>query len=180
VNASHTVTIRPLTAADLPQLEWDGEYTHHRPVFQRTLADVARGIRLMLGAVVGDQVVGQVFVQLQSSELEFASAGRRGYLYSLRVRPGWRGCGIGSQLVAAAEGELLARGYREAAISTAKENEGARRLYERLGYHVFKDDQGEWWFTDVNGLLQHVQEPCWVMEKVLTVERDEQNVTREV
>lgn len=159
--------IRPLTAADLPQLEWDGEYTHQRPVFQRVFADVERGTRLVLGAIIGEQVVGQVFVQLRSSEIEFAHEGRRGYLYSLRVRPEWRGQGIGSQLIAAAEAELLARGYSEAAISTAKDNASARRLYERLGYHVFKDDPGEWWFTDINGQLQHVQEPCWVMEKML-------------
>lgn len=162
------IAIRPLTAADLPQLEWDGEYTQHRPVFQRMLADVERGTRLMLVAVVGEQIVGQVFVQLRSSEIEFAHEGRRGYLYSLRVRPEWRGHGIGTQLVAVAEAELLARGYGEAAISTAKDNAAARRLYERLGYQVFKEDPGEWWFTDVNGQLQHVQEPCWVMEKMLT------------
>ncbi len=161
------ITIRPLIADDLPQLEWDGVYTYQRPVFQRTLADVARGTRLMLGAVVEARIVGQVFVQLRSSELEFAQAGRRGYLYSLRVRPEWRGQGLGSQLIAAAEAELLARGYGEAAISTVKDNPDARRLYERLGYRVFKEDPGEWWFTDVNGLLQHVQEPCWVMEKRL-------------
>lgn len=165
------LTIRPLAAADLPQLEWEGEYTHQRPVFQRTFADVERGTRLMLVAVVGEQVVGQVFVQLRSSEPEFANAGRRGYLYSLRVRPEWRGHGLGSQLIAAAEAELLARGYGEAAISAGKDNLGARRLYERLGYRVFKDDPGEWWFTDVNGVLQHIQEPCWVMEKVIQADK---------
>ena len=133
VSASIPIVIRPITVAELPQLEWDGAYTYQRPVFERTFADVARGVRLMLVAVVEARIVGQVFVQLRSSELEFAHEGRRGYLYSLRVRPQWRGHGIGSQLIAAAEAELLARGYREAAISTAKDNGGARRLYERLG-----------------------------------------------
>jgi ribosomal protein S18 acetylase RimI-like enzyme len=165
--AASSIVIRPLAAADLPQLEWDGVYTHQRPVFERTFAEVARGTRLMLVAVSGENVIGQVFVQLRSSEPEFAEASKRGYLYSLRVRPEWRGHGIGSQLVAAAEAELVARGYHEAAISTAKDNVGARRLYERLGYRVFKEDPGEWWFTDVNGVLQHVEEPCWVMEKAL-------------
>lgn len=162
-----TILIRPLQEGDLPALEWDGQYTQFRPVFRATFADVQRGQKLMLLAEVDATVVGQVFVQLLSSETYLADGATRGYLYSLRVRPQWQGLGIGTQLLAHAEDELRARGRQVATIAAAKDNPGARRLYERLGYRAFREDAGEWWFTDVNGVPQHLAEPCWMMEKLL-------------
>lgn len=163
-----SLLIRPLTAADLPALEWDGAYTHQRRVFERTFGEMQTGVKHMLVAEAEGRIIGQVFIQFRSSEEQFADGATRGYLFALRVRPEWRGQQIGSRLMAAAEAELLQRGYRVAVISAAKTNAGARRLYERQGYHVIAEDPGEWYFTDVNGQTQHVEEPCWVMEKVIS------------
>lgn len=112
-------------------------------------------------------MVGQVFVQLSSSESQFADGATRGYLYALRVRPVWRGQGVGTRLIAAAEAALRERGFTLAVIAAAKGNTGALRLYERLGYRVFAEDPGEWSFTDVEGREQSIAEPCWVLEKRL-------------
>jgi ribosomal protein S18 acetylase RimI-like enzyme len=161
------VVIRPIREQELPALEWDGEYTKYREVYRQTFEDMVRGQRLMLVAVSGTAIVGQVFVQLSSSELRFADGASRGYLYSLRVRPNWQGRGIGTQLIEAAEAALRQRGFRTAVIAAAKGNDGARRLYERLGYMVFADDPGVWYFTDVNGVKQTMEEPCWVLRKQL-------------
>ena len=46
-----------------------------------------------------------------------------------------RGQGIGTRLSAAAEELARARGYAEVSISASVANEGALRLYRRLGYH---------------------------------------------
>lgn len=166
-NLQERITIRPLTAEDLPGLEWDGAYTAHRSVFRQTFEQTRQGQRVMLIAVAGETIVGQAFIQLVSSELEYANGVDRGYLYALRVRPGWQGQGLGTRLIAAAETELRSRGFTTAVIAVGKENIDARRLYERLGYHAFADDPGVWYFTDVNGAQQTMEEPCWVMEKVI-------------
>ncbi len=162
------VVIRPIRAEELASLEWEGQYTKYRQVFAQSFEDVQRGQRIMLVAVAGGQLVGQVFVQLSSSETRYADGATRGYLYSLRVRPAWQGNGLGTRLIQAAEAALRARGFSIAVIAAGKDNPGARRLYERLGYRTFADDPGVWYFTDVNGMQQQQTEPCWVLEKRLT------------
>jgi len=162
-----TALIRLLTEQDLPSLEWDGVYRSHRHVFRRTFEEMQQGQKVMLVAVAGDEMVGQIFVQLESSEARFANGQTRGYLYALRVRPPLQRQGIGTRLIAAGEAELRARGFKTAVISAGKENPGALRLYQRLGYRVFAEDPGIWYFMDVNGNQQCFQEPCWVLEKSL-------------
>ena len=166
------VVIRPIRETELPALEWDGAYTRYRKVFRQTYEDAVRGQRVMLVALASVQIVGQVFIQLSSTERRYADGYSRGYLYSLRVRPEWQARGIGTRLVKAAEATLRARGFNMAVIAAGKENPRARQLYERLGYRAFADDPGVWYFQDVNGVQQSVAEPCWVMEKRLAAERD--------
>jgi ribosomal protein S18 acetylase RimI-like enzyme len=162
------VVIRPIRESELPGLEWEGAYTKYRKVFQQTYEDAVRGQRVMLVAVMGQQLIGQVFVQLSSTERRYADGYSRGYLYSLRVRPEWQARGIGTRLINAAEATLRARGFSTAVIAAGKDNARARQLYERLGYRTFADDPGVWYFQDVNGVQQSVNEPCWVMQKQLS------------
>lgn len=162
------VVIRPIQGDELGALEWDGAYAHYRRIYGQTYDDVVRGQRLMLVAATGAKLVGQVFVQLSSSEMRFADGYSRAYLYSLRVRPDWQGLGLGTRLIGAAEAALRARGFRWAVIAAGKDNPGARRLYERLGYRAFAEDPGIWNYVDHTGARQSVAEPCWVMEKSLT------------
>jgi ribosomal protein S18 acetylase RimI-like enzyme len=161
------VVIRPIVEAELSALEWDGQYTRYRRVFRQTWDDVQRGQRLMLVAVTGGEIVGQIFIQLTSAEMRYADGVSRAYLYSLRVRAEWQGRGLGTRLIEAAEAALRARGFTLAVIAAGKENPRAEQLYRRLGYRTFADDPGVWYFTDVNGIQQLMEEPCWVMEKRL-------------
>ncbi|OUO85655.1 hypothetical protein B5F44_13560 [Gordonibacter urolithinfaciens] len=50
------------------------------------------------------------------------------------VSPEEQGRGIGTMLFAACERESLERGMVAVALEVRRDNEGARRLYERLGY----------------------------------------------
>ncbi len=161
------VVIRAVRVEDLPALEWDGVYTSYRCLFRDTYEDAERGRRIMLVAVAGSGMVGQVFVQLSSTDTQFADGATRGYLYALRVRPAWRGQGVGTRLIAAAEAALRARGFSTAVIAATKDNTGAVRLYQRMGYWILMEDPGEWSFVDTDGREQFVSEPCWVMEKRL-------------
>lgn len=168
-NTAAQVIIRPALEEDLPGLEWEGVYAHFRQVYRQAFDEVRQGLRQMLLAEAPPLLVGQVFIQFNSRHKQFADGARRGYLYSLRVRPEWRGQGLGTRLIQAAEAELRGRGYVTAVIAAAKDNTGARRLYTRLGYQVFADNPGEWKFMDLDGRKQQVEEPCWLMEKKLDV-----------
>lgn len=161
------IVLRDLRVTDLPALEWDGEYRHFRRVFRHAFDETLSGRRIMLGAFDGGLLVGQVFVQLFSSDTCFADGCERGYLYSLRVRAEYQRRGIGTRLIEEAEARLRAKGFKTAVIAAGQDNPGARALYERLGYRVFMQDPGEWSFLDADGKQHRVEEPCWVMEKSL-------------
>ncbi|MDZ4763463.1 MAG: GNAT family N-acetyltransferase [Chloroflexota bacterium] len=162
------VTFRLATKADLPKLEWYGQYAHFRRMFRRTFVEQTRGHRWMLLADCNDYPIGQVFVQLRSGEQHLADGARRAYLYALRVMDMFRGNGIGTHLLNEAETMLWAGQFRWVTIAAAKDNPGARRLYERLGYRVFAEDPGDWSYVDQRGVAQQVHEPCWIMEKRLS------------
>ncbi|MBJ3777165.1 GNAT family N-acetyltransferase [Acuticoccus mangrovi] len=56
------------------------------------------------------------------------------YLNVVATYPRARGRGLGSRLLAYAEGRAVEEGLAAVSIIVADENVGARRLYERLGY----------------------------------------------
>jgi ribosomal protein S18 acetylase RimI-like enzyme len=62
----------------------------------------------------------------------------RGELYidTLSVADAWRGRGVGSALLAMAEGRACAMGLRACSLSVDLTNPDAQRLYERRGYRV--------------------------------------------
>jgi ribosomal protein S18 acetylase RimI-like enzyme len=161
------VIFRPAERDDLPKLEWYGQYTHFRRVFQRAYEDQLAGRRYLLVADLNGWPIGQVFIQLESLDEGWSHLGKRGYLYSLRVMDMFQRMGLGTALVHEAEGYLVARNYGSVSIAAAKENPGARRLYERLGYRVFMEDSGRWHYVDHEGRTRQVIEPCWVLEKIL-------------
>lgn len=161
------ITLRAATRADLPKLEWYGQYAHYRNLFQRAYREQRAGRRLILLADSNNFPIGHVFVQFIRPEGQ--ETGGRAYLYSLRVMEMFQGHGIGTRLIREAEQISAARGYEFATIAVAKTNHGARRLYERLGYRVFGDDPGEWSFLDHEGRTRQVQEPCWLLQKELNL-----------
>ena len=163
INVQVPIILRLATRADLPKLEWYGQYTHFRRVFQRTYQDQLLGRRLMLIADSNNFPIGQIFVLLNNNRDD-----RRMYLYSLRVMEMFRGLGIGSTLILEAERIGRENDYEWASIGVAKDNISARRLYERLGYRIFREDEGRWSYIDHEGRTHHVHEPCWLLEKHLS------------
>lgn len=162
--------IRQATPKDLRALEWGGEFRHYRRLFARAMQEAERGRRVLLLAEVDSDLAGQLFIQL-SVRAGLATRGvTSGYLYAFRVKPHFRGQGIGSQLLGEAETRLLELGYGRAVISVAKINHAARRLYERHNYRVFAEDPGEWSYVDHRGKMREVVEPAYVLEKWLDSE----------
>jgi ribosomal protein S18 acetylase RimI-like enzyme len=97
---------------------------------------------MIVGALVGYPVADEpeavdpdstppMFVPLR--ELENLAAGTW-YLNSVAVFPEARGMGVGSELMHCAEQKAAELGLRGLSLIVAGANQGARKLYERLGY----------------------------------------------
>ena len=91
----------------------------------RIIRDPAREVYVAADAAGG--VAGFVVLVMQGAFV--------GYIQSLAVDARWRGHGLGSALIAFAERRIF-RDTPNAFICVSSFNPGARRLYERLGYHV--------------------------------------------
>lgn len=162
------VEVRPAELSDLAPLEWFGQYTHYRRLFRDTFHEQQQGLRLMLVADFNRFPVGQVFLQLQSSR-PTPDNSQRIYYYALRVLDPFRRMGIGTLLMDAAEQFAIRRNYGWATIAAGKDNPAARRMYEKRGYRVCGEEDGDWSYIDQHGRTRYVQEPCWVLEKHLQV-----------
>ena len=166
------VTFRLAQKDDLPRLEWFGQYTHYRNVFQRNFRDQQAGRRFMLLADMNGFPIGQIFAQLVFPDEGIEPRGHyvqqaTAYFYSLRVMDMFRGHGLGKRLLQEAEQLGKQAGCVRGSIAAARDNPRARRMYERAGYVVVGEDRGEWSYTDHLGRLRQVREPCFVLEKYL-------------
>ena len=162
------VKVRELELADLAKLEWFGQFKHYRRLFMKSYRGHLEGNRLMLVADMNGFPIGRLFIQLRSQNARISDGRRRAYLYSFYVMDLFQGQGIGTHLIKTAETLLLERGYQMATIAVAKENEGALRLYQRQDYQIFSEEEGRWRYYDHKGILHHVHEPCWMLEKRLS------------
>ena len=162
------IVIRHLVKADLPALEWDGEYSHFRRLYARAYqrSQKKRAV-LWVAEMVEVGVIGQLFVQLAGERAELADGEHRAYIYSFRVQPPYRRFGVGTRLLQTAEQDLFERGMRTVTLNVGRENHEARQLYERLGYRVVAPEPGRWRYIDDRGRVRTVHEPAWRMEKLL-------------
>jgi ribosomal protein S18 acetylase RimI-like enzyme len=164
------VQIRQLEQTDLPALEWDGEFSHFRRLFGEIFQSMRNRRAVMWGAdLYGIGLIGQVFVQLDSARPEMADGFYRAYFYGFRIKPAYRGEGLGALMLKIAENDLLQRKFSLATLNVGQDNHDALRFYERHGYRVVTEDPGRWSYVDELGLRHEVHEPAWRMEKRLMV-----------
>ncbi|MCJ7694516.1 MAG: GNAT family N-acetyltransferase [Anaerolineaceae bacterium] len=175
-NKTHTylidasqITIRPMVEADLPALEWDGEYSHFRKVYAQHFRSMENG-NTMIWVADSDSngPIGQLFILLYSQKLELADGIHRAYIFSFRIKPEYRNHGLGTFMLSVAESDLKARGFTTIRLNVARTNLQARRLYEKLGYKIFGSDPGLWSYQDQHCVWQTIKEPAWKMLKLLT------------
>jgi len=163
-----SVRIRHLTLQDLPALEWDGEYSHFRRLYEDAYRRYRQGLAVLwVAELPGPGIVGQVFIQFTCDRPELANGRDRAYLYSFRVRAEYRGMGLGTRILDVVESDLQQRGFRFVSLNVAKDNWHARKLYERRGYRIVAHEPGIWSYLDENEQLREVNEPAWRMEKRL-------------
>jgi aminoglycoside 6'-N-acetyltransferase len=146
-------TIRPATPEDEPALTeiQHSSAIHHATIDpgrwrMQTLEEGARSRRNWhrvrprsegLVAVANDEVVGMIELYLnRPRDADGARTARIKVDLGLAVAPGWRGRGVGTALMRAAEDWARAQGAERMVLDLDVHNEGAQRLYERLGYEV--------------------------------------------
>lgn len=169
-NVLGLVNIRRLEKADLPALEWGGEYTHFRRLYADIFESANKGKAVLwVAELQSSGVIGQLFVQLNSARHELADGINRAYIYGFRVQANYRGQGVGTQMMEVAEQDLSLRRFRWVTLNVGIDNPDARRLYERLGYKVVASEPGQWSYKDEQGQRHEVHEPAWRMEKSLMI-----------
>jgi len=162
------VIIRLVEEKDLPALEWDGEYRHFRNVFAQAWQRSQKGLSVLwVAELLGVGLIGQAFIQLICDRRELADGKSRAYLYSFRVRPAYRGQGLGSRILQMVENDLRQRGFRYVTLNVGKENQRAQEMYKRHGYHIVAHEPGNWSYVNDEGIIIDVHEPAWRMEKKL-------------
>jgi len=160
------IIIRPMSADDLPGLEWDGEYTHFRNVYRAVYKRITHGTaEAWVAESPAEGIVGQVFLQLESDRAELADGWNRAYLYSFRIKPAYRNRGLGTKMLEVLENYLISRNFNRLTLNVARDNLDAIRLYKRLGFQIVAEEPGVWSYIDHTGKWQTVEEPSWRMEK---------------
>lgn len=159
----HThVTIRHARRDDLRKLEWFGLFSPFRDITERAYARAEQGEIAFLVAELNSFPVGQVWVDL----VKLAGAGV-GIIWALRVLQPLQNLGIGTRLIRAAEQTIRDHGLPAAEIGVSVQNQSAKRLYERLGYIIQRDNIERWSYTTPDGDTQQVEEHGWILRKRL-------------
>ena len=149
----HSFTVRLATPDDeraLAELQWSSAAHHHAVNSThwrtQTLEEATRS-RLrwnvwqpadgILVADAGGEVVGMIELWLKRPrDPDSARPPLVKVDFGIAVAEGWRGRGLGTALLQAAEAWAKARGAHQMAMNLDANNVGALRLCERLGYQV--------------------------------------------
>jgi GNAT superfamily N-acetyltransferase len=161
----HGLTIRPAQPEDLPSLArrmGQGQYFADRLDRQRT----GRGV--LLTAWRAGVVIGDVYLWLEPAEEPEIRTHLPGtpLVTHLEVHPDHQRLGAGTGLLLASEWLLARRGHGSVALAVEVGNDGAERLYTRLGFR-------EWphaWvkcYASSDGNGHRVAETCKVLVKSL-------------
>ena len=95
--------------------------------YEPCLALMTRPDREQYVALSAGQIAGHLVLAVEGAFV--------GYIQTVCAAPAFRGTGVGTQLVAFAE-ERIFREFPNVFMCVSAFNEGARRLYARLGYEV--------------------------------------------
>ena len=87
----------------------------------------------MLGGFVGDRLVGITGLLVEPR----VKTRHKGFIYTVYVDKAFRGLGLAAGLVEAAIATAREAGLRFVTLTVAVGNEGARQIYERLGFRSF-------------------------------------------
>jgi ribosomal protein S18 acetylase RimI-like enzyme len=155
------VEIRDLTAADLEHLRWSGGRSHLIAIGQQLERARAGLAEYLVACLPAGWPAGTLAI-------DYAAVAGAGLIHQVAVLDLVRSCGIGTQLLAAAEQRIADRGREYAELSVEPDNPRARSLYERLGYAAFGDEPAEWDEDMPDGSVRRHRTLCTMMRKRLS------------
>ncbi len=163
-----SVNIRLMNEADLPAIEWDGEYKRYRKVYREIYRGFLSGRSTPWIAEIGESgIIGQVFLTEKQPHSEYCPDQPYMFLSSFRVKPAYRNLGLGTLLLKTSEITTRDKNIHYIFLNCAKANQRSRSFYERNGFTTVRDDPGRWSFIDDEGNIREEVEPAWVMKKHL-------------
>jgi len=147
MSAAAPWTIRALTATDLPAFRaarLDALRLHPRAYgssyeeeIDYTLDDFAArwpvSPGMILGGFIADRLVGFAGLQVSPKIKER----HKGFIYTVYVEQAWRGRGLATALVETAIAVAREANLRFVWLTVAVGNDGARRIYDRLGFRTY-------------------------------------------
>jgi GNAT superfamily N-acetyltransferase len=154
------LTVRDLTAADLPACAWAGSASHVRSIAS-ALERAGRGEVDYLA------VCPPSGLPVALGGVDYARSPGAGTLWQLAVHGTLQSCGIGTILIGAAEQRIRDRGLRRAELAVAENNPRARALYERLGYAAYGNALEAWDEDEPGGSVRRYESVVTLMRKVL-------------
>jgi ribosomal protein S18 acetylase RimI-like enzyme len=155
------LTIRDLTAEDLPSCAWLGSATY--------LASVARALELVWrGEAEYLAVCPPSGLPVALGGVNYVKTPGTGRLQQLAVQAALQSCGIGTLLIQAAEQRIRARGLHRAELKVEESNPLAHALYERLGYVAYGREPASWDTEAPDGSLTRYETVCTLMRKELS------------
>jgi ribosomal protein S18 acetylase RimI-like enzyme len=154
------LTVRDLTADDLPSCDWSGGPTH--------LASIARALRRAeRGEVDYLAVCPPSGLPVALCGVDYDQNPGAGTLWQLAVHGPLQSLGIGTILIRAAEQRIRARGLHRAELRVEEANPRARALYERLGYVAYGSSPDEWDEDAPDGSVRRYETVATLMRKEL-------------
>jgi ribosomal protein S18 acetylase RimI-like enzyme len=154
------LTVRDLTAADLPACAWSGPASHIRSI-ARALERAERGEVDYLA------VCPPSGLPVALGGVDYARSPSAGTLWQLAVHGALQSCGIGTILIGAAEQRIRARGLYQAELAVEENNPRARALYERLGYAAYGSALEAWDEDAPDGSVRRYETVVTLMRKKL-------------
>jgi ribosomal protein S18 acetylase RimI-like enzyme len=155
-----SLTIRDLTAEDLPSCPWLASAPY--------LASVAKGLeRARRGEADYLAVCPPSGLPVALGGVEYSHTPGSGWLQHLEVHAALQSCGIGTLLIRTAEQRIRARGRHRAELKVEERNTRARELYERLGYVAYGREPASWDTQAADGTVTRYETVCTLMRKEL-------------
>jgi ribosomal protein S18 acetylase RimI-like enzyme len=154
------LTIRDLTAADLPSCAW-WVSAWDRDQLRETLERARRGDVDYLA------VCPPSGLPVALGGVDYTLAPGAGTLWQLAVHGALQSCGIGTLLIEAAEQRIRDRGLHRAELGVEEDNPRARALYERLGYAAYGRRPEAWNEQAEDGSVRRYETVCTLMRKEL-------------
>ena len=154
------LTVRDLTAADLPACRWSGRRSHLGSI----AGELGRAAR---GEVDYLAVCPPSGLPVALGGIDYVKIPGAGVLWQLAVHGALQSCGIGTILIQASEQRIRARGLLRAELSVEESNPRARALYERLGYVAYDSAPESWDDDGPDGSIVRYETVCTLMRKEL-------------